>query len=450
MEKYSRTLSELPEQFKRSSSNTICRICFNALFSIDELLSENCIDCRNYISSRTTYKRSNSVISRQDRDSLKSTLSMIDRIEETKNKITRLFNSIKNAVVDNRKKLESALDSTILEKIGEVNNFKNSVNSQMLELRNSAENQIHLIDIPKDNSVGVILNKLSGNEKIGQSGVFNYRIDPDKILEKIKKSNISTPNKIEVFLCEPEIKFFIPRPLFKMKKFKLFTKVFEEVPILNVKEFDWPEKGNFIEYQENLFLYAGEVGFFSTKGVWNIDTSLDNINAILVGNFPGREDHTLEYLNQNIYIFGGNSKKIQYFSLNVQNGWQTLTNLPEEIGYSHSVRIGETAFLAGAKSKSVYKYHINENKLETDNYQFFIKGQNKFIFDLDGEELIFANSQVFWKKEIICQTKESFSGQRCAGKGKIVYSYLYFATYNEKFEQNVWRLCLRSFILVKF
>jgi len=450
MENHSTTQSDLTMQFKLSSSNTICRICLSALSSIDGIFSDECIDCRNYISSHIRYRRSNSIISRQDRDSIRSALTIFNSVEESKNNIIRLFSNIKNAVGDNRKKLEAALDSTILMKIGEVNDFKNKVNSQMLELKHSAEKQIHLIEIPKDDTVGVILNKLSGSEKIGQLGVFNYRIDSDKIVEKIKKSSISAPNKIEVFLSEPDIKFFIPRPLFKMKKFKLFTKTYEDVPILNVKEFDWPEKGNLIEYQENLFLYAGEVGFFSTKGVWNIDTSLENINAILVGNFPGREDHTLEYLNQKIYALGGNSKKIQYFSLDTQNGWETLLNLPEEIGYSHSVRIGETAFLVGAKSKNLYKYHINENKLETDNYQSFVKGQNRFIFDLDGKELIFTNSQVLWKKEIICQTGENFSGLRCAGKGKIVYSYLYFVTYNQRFEQNVWRLCLRSFLLVRF
>ena len=190
--------------------------------------------------------------------------------------------------------------------------------------------------------------------------------------------------------------------------------------------------------------------FFSKEFVWNIDTSLEAINAIQIGIFPKREDYTLEYFYPKIYIFGGNSKEIQYYSLDNDNDKRTLINLPEEIGYSHSVRIGEIVYLVGAKSKNLYKYALNENKLEAENYQFLSKGQNKFIFEFKGGELIITSNQVVINKEVLVKTEGNFSGLRCAGKGKVINSYLYFVTYNDKFESNVWRLCLISFKIIKF
>lgn len=440
-------ISYLSNPNKVSKINSICRACLCPLFTIDELFRGECMDCREY---KPLGRHRNSIILRMERATLNSTGLTGAKIEDSMNFITSLFNKLKKRVLENSDNLKSVLDSTMFEKIEEANKLKNSVNSDIIKQKKAAKNQIHLISIPKNNSAGIILNKLLNSEKLGQSGVLIYKIDSKKILEKIKQSTVISPYKIEAFTNEPEIKYFISKPQFRMKKFKIYSKILEDVPILNVKEFDWPEKGTFIEYQQNLFLYSGRVGFFFSKElVWNIDTSLEKINAIQVGNFPRREDYTLEYFYPKIYIFGGNSKEIQYFSLNDENDRRNLLNLPEEIGYSHSARIGDTVYLVGAKSKNLYKYLIKENKLETHNYQFFVNGQNKFVFDFNGNELIITNSQVAIKREIISQTGENFSGLRCSGKGKIVYSYLYFVTYNEKFESNVWRLCLISFQLVK-
>jgi len=239
-----------------SNVNSICRTCLCSLYTIDELFKGECMDCREYKSPEN--HRKSTIL----RDSIKSGRLTGAKIEDSINFITSLFSKIKKKAYENSENLQSVLYSSMFEKVDEANKLKNLVNLEMIRLRKSAENQSHLINIPIDNAVGIILNKLLNNEKIGQSGVINYRMDSDKILAKINQSSAITPYKIEGFICEPEIKYFISKPEFKLKKFKIYSTTFEDVPILNAKEFEWPEKGIFIEYKENLFLYSGRIGFF--------------------------------------------------------------------------------------------------------------------------------------------------------------------------------------------
>lgn len=391
----------------------------------------------------------NQELYKSNRDSLR-----LDLTDQKANYIFQTFMShlgqLKEEVKENSKALHSVLYNTIHSKTNQLNIDKLELTSEITELKSSAKDLIHQVAIPNNTTSGLILNNLNSNRKKYNFDVRTSQININKIREKIQTSNIKIKKSIKDLENEPKFFYFVPGPEFTVNQFNIFSKSFNVIFTENAS--DWPKKGNFIEYIENLFLYAGEVSFFSRKGLWHFDLSEKIVYPMLIFDFPGREDHTLEYFNSSLYVIGGSSKKIKYVSLDTgaELAWKEFgCCLDSEIGYSHSALIEETVYLVGAKSRFLTKLNLVKNCIENEYFEFFEESFNKFVFNVDESQVVLANKKILYKG-MVREIHEDFSRVKSPGKGKIVYSYLYFVGYDEDFKEEVWRLCLNSFRLDKF
>lgn len=367
----------------------------------------------------------------------------------------RFLNHQKKIVKENSENLVSVLDSTLLAKKKQVSSYKAELKLNFTQLKSSADDLIHQIHIPSDTVAGKILNQLNSGQKINNFEFLPKGFDLNKTIANIKTSSVDFKVRLDDFEHEPKFYYIISGSTIHIKKFNFFTKSFQNLS----KDEDSKKclkRGNFIEYHEKFFLYVGKfcyLGIFSKNGLWHIDLNQNEIYPILICEFPGGEDHTLEYFNSRVYVLGGNSKNILYFMFNhCENpNWNKLECcLVEEIGYSHSTRIGDIIYVVGAKSRYLTKLFLLRECIESEYYELLEESSNKFVFNDKETVIILANKKIIVQGEMRRVLSEDFSQLRSPGKGKILYSYLYFVVYNENFEEQVWRLCLNSFRLDKF
>ena len=170
-----------------------------------------------------------------------------------------------------------------------------------------------------------------------------------------------------------------------------------------------------------------------------------------ISSSPSRENHSLEYFELNLYLIGGNEKKVSKYSFEYQK-WTDFLELPQKLDQTYSARIGETVLVVGEKLDMNFEINLRKNSFKAKQTM----SGKKIIFNY--EEKVFLINQdkiyVYYNNEVNSYQKniyKEFLQLRYPGKPKIVYPYLYFVGISESKANRFqfFRFCLLSYELLK-
>ena len=453
--RHARVFSQAPSQ-ANETGNIICRACLILLTQKHEIENQYCQSC--YPNSDLLLKRYYSFPIRR-KQALIEEISYNDISTKT-SAILAHFQKVSKEVQENSKSLKKVLDSFSSENIQEISKFKQKILEELAKAENLIKSNLHLPLSTIDNSELKLLSTLLGKNQFKKEVNVLCSIKLENINQNIRRSSIKVCKTIENFSEEPILNHFSSLSQANtMVQLSIYLNQLRLVSLISDAATKWPSSGSYIEYKQGFTFYAGRNGYFYEGGLWSIVHSGRNkaqpFNFKICG-FDNVQGHSLEYFGGVLYVIGGNSKEIKalYIDEMQKRDWLTVKALPvgvKGLGITHSVLVNEVIHFVG---NSCIYYNLFDLKKNTFK-SFELAQGNKIILCHDLYRFVFINGKVrvYYSnqvEEFKHGADKRFDENRCPGKAKVVYPYLYFITVNclnteESFK--VWRFSVKNFHL---
>ena len=249
---------------------------------------------------------------------------------------------------------------------------------------------------------------------------------------------------LESIFNEPELDLFIPKQS-NLLKLYLVSNYKKQLNFEYKENIRWTKGSKWLEYSPNMVFYCGGEGIFGSCGrSWIINTK--TFYVFQIPDCHNRMNHSLECIEDNILVFGGNTKSCQKFNLK-NYLWTDLPNNFPEMKVVSSVEINKNVVLCGFVSSDLFKYSFDSNSFQVfDNV--FAKNTEKLLLKFENHLFCFTCGNIFksnlnCKKWAMVESNTLLTCYKTSCHGKIVGEFFYFFTENEC----LWRFCPKFFKL---
>ena len=422
----------------KSFTNFVCKKCFQTTFENDFSLDL----CRKCYDSRS-FRYSTNIFNMQELDSYE-------------NKLWKKFITKYDEI---QEKLEKSQQSLMTYKAELKQSFKNSVLNTIKTLKTSEEDtffclnswnllitsQIHNICVDLPPFPHKIFKSLTENSELMIKEMIKPFLFPFLQLKDVLSSSYTQKfEPLESIFNEPELNLFIPKQS-NLLKLYLVSNYKKQLNFEYKENIRWTKGSKWLEYSPNMVFYCGGEGIFGSCGrSWIINTK--TFYVFQIPDCHNRMNHSLECIEDNILVFGGNTKSCQKFNLK-NYLWTDLPNNFPEMKVVSSVEINKNVVLCGFVSSDLFKYSFDSNSFQVfDNV--FAKNTEKLLLKFENHLFCFTCGNIFksnlnCKKWAMVESNTLLTCYKTSCHGKIVGEFFYFFTENEC----LWRFCPKFFKL---
>ena len=436
------------------TTNVICRACLLPLQLVREIKAGLCTSCsNNKLERKLTLSRKNLNYSGFSNHKISIPRVDIYDLDLNSGKVLATIQICKNDFSEGLMNLKKIVKNYFESKFKFLHNFSLNFKSDLENLGRLLEADIHQKEIIGNSSNHKLLRRILKKKDLKTCNVFKERILVSDIIEKINSCAIKVNYKVSDFVFEPYLVYFDSSKKEFIQKFQVYINSCSNFRLcLDSTESSYTlyESGSYIEYEKEMVFYVGKDKFFS-QGLWNINYSKYDAICSRICSSPSRENHSLEYFEFNLYIIGGNEKKVSKYSFESKK-WTDFLDLPEKLDQTYSVRIGDNVMVAGEKSDMNFEINLKRGSFKAKQT---LSGK-KIIFNYDEKTFLINQDKiyVYHNNEVNSYQKNSyreFLQLRYPGKPKIVYPYLYFIGISESKANRfqIFRFCLFSYELIK-
>ncbi|OMJ90451.1 hypothetical protein SteCoe_7148 [Stentor coeruleus] len=441
---------------EKIKSNLICRKCYGPVFGIESIRMEVCPECellavRNRKSINRWNFRASFILSNQQHSIDRSYLDFTERIEA----LNKKFKQDKDNQDQYKEQLKSISKEIIESRLCTLNQNREKIASYLNLIRKKIVNKLHKITYNKTSISGKILTKLlEGNNIENPKVVQICEKDIEKKYSKLINNTYKAEFKCEEdLIAEPYIDNFTSKFPGKMIRYNLFSSKFRIIDVFFNPERSspkWLEYSNFIEFKSGYYIVCGGSSYLMTWGdCWIVpaDSFADRIQSC-----KSTKNHSLEFYNETVYLFGGDVPICQKVVINYQSEWQDLEKMPETLEVTCSSKIDNQAIICGLASRKIYSFDFDRqvfSKLsepwntKTFKIAFEYSGD---VFILSKDSLIAGNPTNNWQiLSFISSHHDIMMNAKMCGKGKVVSSTFYFIVD----DLYLWKLDLKDYSLIK-
>ncbi|OMJ79466.1 hypothetical protein SteCoe_20523 [Stentor coeruleus] len=442
---------------EENKSNLICRRCYGPVFGTESIRMEMCPECELLASrTRKSIYRWNSrvsfILSSQNHSYDRAYTDFIERMEA----LNKKFKQDKENQTQYKEQLKIISKEILENKLCALNQNRQKITSYLSLIRNEIIDRLHRVIYNKTNTSGkIFLKLLEGCHVEISKAVQMCQKDTEKKSINLINNTYKAQFKVEEELTvEPYIDNFTSKFQGKMIRYNLFSSKFRILDVLFNPERSspkWLDYSNFIEFKAGYYIVCGGASFLMTWGdCWIVpaDSFADRIQ-----NCKSTKNHSLEFYNEAIYLFGGDVPICQKIIINYQSEWEDLEKMPEILEVTCSSKIDNQAILCGYASKKLYSFNF-DNRVFAELAELWNTKTFKIVFEYSGEIFILTKDSLIagnptknnWQIiSLITSPHDIQMNSRMCGKGKIVSSAFYFIVD----DLNLWKLDLMNYSLTK-
>ena len=427
------------------TSNYVCKECFSPTSENDPSLSicKNCSLSKNskYLSSIQNSKRN-----LDNKSKLWEKFSLISPIINQKLKESR------KDLQNYKNRLKQVLKDALLHKIKNLEKIENNTIFTLQNWKNDIKAELSKVLITLNHPCLEIFTSLynrKGKFRI-KDKVFSLNYSISEIEKYIESIYLQRFEKLEFLFKEPEINLFLPKQN-NVTKIYLASLTQKIMKFVYKEKIEWIECASWIEFNPDMILYCGGNTLLGSSGkAWIIDAK--SLNAFQIKGCYDRKNHSMEFIDNHVLVFGGNTTRCQKFSVRFED-WSSISDIPE-MKIVSSVKIEKTVMICGYNRPNVYKYNYDEDGFSNISSPFRPETW-KLLFKHEYSLYCFVHddkSRTIYKASFACndwtliKKNSGLSCYRCSCHAKTVGDYIFFVTDNEV----LWRFCPKDSEIISF